>query len=544
MITSPFENSVDIIGSKSIAKNLKVKLDEFMKEPNNFDRRVFGIFGSWGIGKSTILDEIAFLYDNHLKNKTRYKIIRIDLWKYELLNNDLEAITNDILMQISKNYITKRRFKKVFNYIVRMINGTRFTYGLNIPTFETQSILKDTSRTGKTLFEINNVDDDKKIGDFDKVLIVFDELDRCSRVNMERYLNYIKNISAEFSSKIYSAVVLDKNYLAETLFNKDPKHCNKFLEKIIKFEFDVEQKMVNQFEAAGEKVFPDGEFLSLVKCCDNNIRKIRRILDEIKMLLKVTKGKDNEERILVAKLIILLKEINAERVVSSRSRLEQVLNQIDSKQNNIAALNEILKFFNNVETYENGQVENKNFIKDWFEERSGTARNTIDFDNGPILASVENFIFLDDFKNWIIEFKLNNIIYKLKAFPFLVYILGDTKVKVRHNIMFNSDIQLNWSEYFESEAFYNSYNPFRVNGVIHKFDTTKIATEFMSNKKIEFNVSSSMLIEFSFPDKYEDNHFLHFIVKMVVDFFSNKKIAFLEGGKRIINYFLEMIDFL
>jgi hypothetical protein len=208
------------------------------------------------------------------------------------------------------------------------------------------------------------------------------------------------------------------NYLAETLFNKDPKHCNKFLEKIIKFEFDVEQKMVNQFEAVGEKVFPDGEFLSLVKCCDNNIRKIRRILDEIKMLLKVTKGKDNEERILVAKLIILLKEINAERVVSSRSRLEQVLNQIDSKQNNIAALNETLKFFNNVETYENGQVENKNFIKDWFEERSGIARNTIDFDNGPILASVENFIFLDDFKNWIIEFKLNILFINWKHFHF------------------------------------------------------------------------------------------------------------------------------
>jgi predicted ATPase len=97
MITSPFEgNSVDIIGSKvNCTQNLKVKLDEFMKESNDsdFDRKVFGIFGSWGIGKSTILDEMAYLYDqgNQEKDNTKYKIIRIDLWKYELLSKRLRS---------------------------------------------------------------------------------------------------------------------------------------------------------------------------------------------------------------------------------------------------------------------------------------------------------------------------------------------------------------------------------------------------------------------------------------------------------------------
>jgi putative protein kinase ArgK-like GTPase of G3E family len=103
MLKSPFEGKEDLIGSKLITQNLKAKLDEFMNESNDsdFDRKVFGIFGSWGIGKSTILDEMAYLYDlgNQEKDNTKYKIIRIDLWKYELLSNsDLEAMTNDILI--------------------------------------------------------------------------------------------------------------------------------------------------------------------------------------------------------------------------------------------------------------------------------------------------------------------------------------------------------------------------------------------------------------------------------------------------------------
>jgi hypothetical protein len=124
-----------------------------------------------------------------------------------------------------------------------VISGTKVTHGFNIPPHEEKSILDKTSHTGKTLFEINNVDDDKKIGKYDKVLIVFDELDRCSRINMERYLNYIKNISAEFSKKIYSAVVLDKNYLADALFNKSIQSIAiSFLKKLLNTNLILNKK--------------------------------------------------------------------------------------------------------------------------------------------------------------------------------------------------------------------------------------------------------------------------------------------------------------
>jgi hypothetical protein len=48
MLKSPFEGKEDLIGSKLITQNLKAKLDEFMNESNDsdFDRKVFGIFGS------------------------------------------------------------------------------------------------------------------------------------------------------------------------------------------------------------------------------------------------------------------------------------------------------------------------------------------------------------------------------------------------------------------------------------------------------------------------------------------------------------------
>jgi ribosomal protein S13 len=549
MLKSPFEGKEDLIGSKLITQNLKAKLDEFMNESNDsdFDRKVFGIFGSWGIGKSTILDEMAYLYDlgNQEEDNTKYKIIRIDLWKYELLNSDLEAMTNDILKQISRKFITKKRLKKVINYIARMINGTKLTHGFNIPPLEKKSILDKTSHTGKTLFEINNVDDGKKIGKYDKVLIVFDELDRCSRINMERYLNYIKNISAEFSKKIYSAVVLDKNYLAEALFNKDTKHCNKFLEKIIKHEFDIEQKMKSKFKAVGENLFTEDEFADLVKCCDNNIRRILRILGEIEMSSKLIEEKSGEEKIVVAKLITLLNEIGVEHVNSSKRQLEQALKLINSEKNDIIALDNTLRFFTKVGIYENSQVENVNIVKALFTSSVTEVRDIVNFDNRPILAGIGNFISSKSLDNFAVEFKLNNKDYELGLFPILAYILGDIKIKVSHNIELNQDVQLNWSDYFKSKVITDVHYYGQIQQPIsYEFNTTKIASDLISNEQIGFNVNSKILIEIDYKEEYVNNHFMHLIAKIVINFFSSKSLDFIENSKRIINTFLKVIDFL
>jgi ribosomal protein S13 len=549
MLKSPFEGKEDLIGSKLITQNLKAKLDEFMNESNDsdFDRKVFGIFGSWGIGKSTILDEMAYLYDqgNQEKDNTKYKIIRIDLWKYELLNSDLEAMTNDILKQISKKFITKRRLKKVINYIARMINGTKLTHGFNIPPLEKKSILDNTSHTGKTLFEINKVDDDKKIGTYDKVLIIFDELDRCSRVNMERYLNYIKNISAEFSKKIYSAVVLDKNYLAEALFNGELYHCNKFLEKIIKHEFDIEQKMKSKFKAASENFFTEDEFADLVKCCDNNIRRILRILGKIKMSSKLIDGESCKEKMLVAKLVILLNEIGVKYVDSSKKQLEQALKLINSEKNDMIALDNTLRFFSNVEIYEDKQVENIDIVKTLFTSNVIKGRDTVNFDNRPILASIRSFIFSKSLENCTVEFKLNSKDYELGMFPILAYILGDIKIEVSHNIELNQDVQLNWSNYFKSEIITNVYYYGQIQQPMsYEFNTTKIASDLISNEQIGFNVNSKILIEIDYKEEYVNNHFMHLIAKIVINFFSSKSLDFIENSKRIINTFLKVIDFL
>jgi hypothetical protein len=549
MLKSPFEGKEDLIGSKLITQNLKAKLDEFMNESNDsdFDRKVFGIFGSWGIGKSTILDEMAYLYDlgNQEEDNTKYKIIRIDLWKYELLSNDLEAITNDILIQISKSYVTKKRLKKVFNYITQMISGSGLTHGVKIQPLEKQLILDKTSHTGKTLFEINNVDDGKKIGTYDKVLIVFDELDRCSRANMERYLNYIKNISAEFSKKIYSAVVLDKKYVADALFNKSLEHCNKFLEKIIKHEFDIEQKMKSKFKAVGEKFFTEDEFADLVKCCDNNIRRILRILGEIKMSSKLVEGKSDEEKIVVAKLITLLNEIGVEHVNTSKRQLEQVLKLINSEKNDIIALDNTLRFFTKMGIYENGQVENINIVRDLFtSHRNGNVANTVEFENRPIFASVRDFIFSHNFENCTVEFKLNNMVYKLEMFPILIYIFSDIKIEVNHKIELNHGVQLNWSEYFKTEIIRDRFISNQINSITDEFNTTKIASDLISNEQIGFNVNSKILIEIDSREEYVNNHFMHLIAKIVINFFSSKSLDFIENSKRIINTFLKVIDFL
>jgi hypothetical protein len=80
--------------------------------------------------------------------------------------------------------------------------------------------------------------------------------------------------------------------------------------------------------------------------------------------------------------------------------------------------------------------------------------------------------------------------------------------------------------------------------ISYEFNTTKIASDLISNEQIGFNVNSKILIEIDYKEEYVNNHFMHLIAKIVINFFSSKSLDFIENSKRIINTFLKVIDFL
>jgi hypothetical protein len=178
------------------------------------------------------------------------------------------------------------------------------------------------------------------------------------------------------------------------------------LKKIIKHEFDIEQKIMIKFKAEGERFFSEDEFADLVKCCNNNIRKILEILGQIEMLLKVIKGNDNEQSILVAKLVTLLNKFDGKRIMSSRNRLEQVLKLVNSKEGSLVIIDYMLESLGSISVYDDSQVKNINSVRGFFEDHlyDDIAGCTIKFENKPILEIVKKFILLSDFENWAVEF--------------------------------------------------------------------------------------------------------------------------------------------
>ena len=260
---------LDILNREEFVTNL-VNLTE-----NISDKKVstsFAIDGSWGCGKSFVLD----MYEQQLgaiqSEKTamdKYFIIRYNCWKYDYYDEPLVAIVAvliDIINQKTRLWNDEQKkarvlgvLKAVGTTLLSMVNdGIKDKIGVDIKaTYETlkNSIESEEERVEQSheydmYFSFNQAlhrlqDLFAELCRDQTLVFVVDELDRCLPEYSIKVLERLHHL-VENSSNVITVLSIDKNQLktsVQKIFGfVDP---DKYLEKFIQFEICLDCGVVS-----------------------------------------------------------------------------------------------------------------------------------------------------------------------------------------------------------------------------------------------------------------------------------------------------------
>ncbi|WP_425381815.1 P-loop NTPase fold protein [Spiroplasma endosymbiont of Polydrusus pterygomalis] len=195
----------DKIGMILVIKIINEKIYSFFYEKKNENKiNNLNINGAWGSGKSTIVNNLENFYKKTYGEKDKIEWIVLNLWEYETIVNPYFKLINDILNKILDNdEIISKKLNK--NYKIEKSVSTSWTipflkiFGAEIK-FNAKMLQNDKNDLNKlikeTVAKINNfLNENNK-----KIIIIFDEIDRCIPDNQIKFLSYIKNIFLEISN--------------------------------------------------------------------------------------------------------------------------------------------------------------------------------------------------------------------------------------------------------------------------------------------------------------------------------------------------------
>lgn len=308
------KNLTDILDRQQFVEQLKNLINTLNCEQTN---RSFAINGTWGCGKSFVLDMLKGEFSNCNDNDTI--IIQFNAWEYDFYEEPLVAILscivdklNDILK--NKNFISNSLKTCLINLSEIFGSITKYITGVNVVN-ESKKIVNKVKEL-KNIGEIkNNFDNNqvlkntilliqKNLGHMNKkIIFIVDEIDRCLpsyAIKVFERIHHVFN-NLKNSITIYS---LDKNQLKQLISNYYGSSLNvdKYLEKFIEFSLELPKGSFNQnffklFQSyLSNFTFEDSlnnDFLEFTKHLMENIdiRKRIQIIKKAELLHSITINK-------------------------------------------------------------------------------------------------------------------------------------------------------------------------------------------------------------------------------------------------------------
>lgn len=247
--------------AKSICDFLELDLNQKILEQNN----LIAIYGSWGVGKSCLMQTIQANLDNN-----KFETLWFDTWKYEKDENlpyslmkfigrktFLEELTQKaadagcflygLFSSIAKGFEVEFGIPKLANVTLNL--------GESIKSLEeyTQKIdeqaEKDMCLWEKVQWFENEFKNLKVTEDSNKKLIVFlDDLDRCESENIITLISSIK-LLLSVNTNIIFILGIDKDAVTLALKNKysnDDNKADAYLEKIFPITFEINGKLMSE----------------------------------------------------------------------------------------------------------------------------------------------------------------------------------------------------------------------------------------------------------------------------------------------------------
>mgnify|MGYP002624478431 CR=1 FL=1 len=261
----------DILKRASFVNNLADSIISWDKEKS----LVIGLYGKWGVGKTSILN----LTEKKLKeSKEPVEIIKFNPWGYSESDDLLNPFVNQISTQLSKNkknrkllsllkryeallklFPSKDSFAKTWSYVILVADVIGINLFNKFPNFIpklkycvlfglaliaillffSDTVLKFLSikwHEEKSLSEIkSNIN--KKLLSSKKMVIIIDDIDRLSAQEIRQIFRIVKN-NADFKNTIY-ILSFDRDIVENAITIDNKLDGRSYIEKIVNVEYDI-----------------------------------------------------------------------------------------------------------------------------------------------------------------------------------------------------------------------------------------------------------------------------------------------------------------
>lgn len=269
--------------------NLKLNKKINLNDEENINN-ILNINGSWGSGKSTIVNNLEKNWK--FKNEKPIFII-INLWEYEIIDYPYYEIIEDIIRNIKplmKNNNENDKDSKIKKFLSR-IKNLKFSIPITephtgmifSPTIESEfDNLDKENQDLKTTIK-NATDEIEELINFTNknIIIIFDELDRCLPNNQIKFLSYIKNIFLKLKNVFY-VITSNNEVINANINNISIEKNNIFNEKYTDKIFNVSISLKDIFFVENMN-FSTNDYIQEFMKQENiiNPRIIKRLLIQV-----------------------------------------------------------------------------------------------------------------------------------------------------------------------------------------------------------------------------------------------------------------------
>lgn len=240
---------------------------------SNKGNMTFAIDGTWGCGKTFVLEEI----EDRLSNdpSKNYLVIPYNCWQYDYYDEPLVALVSSLLDFLKKTKRVSPKRKEKIVAIAKQLGKAAFSVGAHLLEYKTGLNLEKEAEAAKDIIdgidEVSGINERSFDPNFDlkdtleklkkelaklsndkAIVFCVDELDRCLPEYAIKVLERLHHLTEELPNTI-TIIAVDKKRLENTVCSifgkedvKDPKKtAEEYLKKFIRFEMKLDNGKQN-----------------------------------------------------------------------------------------------------------------------------------------------------------------------------------------------------------------------------------------------------------------------------------------------------------
>jgi hypothetical protein len=241
----------DLLNFKHYAKKIQKIIQGYAGNPEPL---TIGIYGKWGMGKTSLLSLIERNLEifNREQGDKKYIKFHYTPWIYqtqeEMLFDFFEILSSKLIYQPESNLKKAGTFIKKYSRYLKAVKLSAsvgipkmFNAGISIEPHEIlQKLGEDLEGQDKNLNDLKDEINSTLLTSDKKIIIFIDDVDRLDKDEIFTLFKLIK-ANADFQNLVF-IICFDHNYVAKAIhrrYGDDPESGEEFLEKIINIPLEL-----------------------------------------------------------------------------------------------------------------------------------------------------------------------------------------------------------------------------------------------------------------------------------------------------------------